>query len=517
MKNQLIKISTNHLILTLSLIAGLFTWRVMDIRNDWINVDSVLYLDSAKAILQGDWHRAYEIYNWPFYSALIALVAKISGLEVLNAAKILNIIFFSITTFSLAKIIEQIRADKLTLLCFALLLFGSKYISGSILPMLLRDEGFWACLSTATLFLIRFLSHKKIADAFLWQVFIMLATLFRIEGAIYLITLPLVVFWQESNKKIAVIDFLKLNGLFVLGITGALLILPFLDISAENIGRLNEIRPESTFGAITGRFRESAGAIQPILGVFLMEYAQLALATSLLTISITKMLNAVSLPILLIIISYLGNSAIQKKTLMPTPIRLVLFAIIVTVSMTSAASILRSFVLSGRYLIPLAFVSMIVASVMLADMLKQYGVIKPTQKVLLTLIIAYFGMQLGKNIWTKPAGYNYEKVAIDYLQQKQISLDDVTILSPKAAFYAQRKPIDIYANCSALAKWDCVSTYLTNHEQTTGYILLPLIADKKAAQAYSFLQEKLPNYSISQEFNNPKKDKKLILLKKDPS
>ena len=109
MESYIKKISSRHLIYVLSIIAAVFTWRVMDIRDNWINVDSILYLDSAKAILQWQWQEAYKIYPWPFYSALIALVSKTTGLQVFNAAKILNIIFFTATTFSLAKIIEKIE------------------------------------------------------------------------------------------------------------------------------------------------------------------------------------------------------------------------------------------------------------------------------------------------------------------------------------------------------------------------------------------------------------------------
>lgn len=501
------KISINLFIYILSITAGIFTWRVMDIRNDWINVDSIIYLDAAKAIIQGHWHEAYQIYNWPFYPSLIALLAKIFEIDVLNSAKILNIIFFSITVFSLAKIVEQINPNKVTLSYLALLLFGSKYIAGSILPMLLRDQGFWACLTTATLFLTRFLSTRKFCYTLLWQFSIVLATLFRIEGAIYLAILPLTIFWLEKNKRVATLDFLKLNSWLLVAAIATLTALPFLDVSITQFGRLNEVRPETIAGSISSLFMQRSEAMQPILGEFLMKYDQFSLGVALVFITLAKMIFAISIPVLIICTVYASDARFNTKHLLPRHIKLILLAILTTVILTSFASILRSFVLSGRYLIPLAIFSIVVASVMLSNMLPAA---KSFKRILLIAIIGLFGLQLAKNIWSKPINYNYEKVAIDYLNHQKIALNDVTILSPKASFYAHKAPIKIA--CASLNKWDCVSAYLEHTDHKSRFILVPIIVNKKTEGSAQFLKEKLPTYKTIMEFNNPQKNKKLILL-----
>jgi len=508
------KITTNQLIYILSILAGIFTWRVMDIRNDWINVDSILYLDSAKAMLQGDWQEAYQIFRWPFYSALIASVAKITNIEVFAAAKILNILFFGITIFSLLKIVDLIKSEKLALFSLVLLLLGSRYIGGSVLPMLLRDEGFWACLTTATFFLIKFLPARKSHQALLWQVTITLATLFRIEGAIYLVALPIVIFWQENDKRIAFTDFLRLNSLFIVGLGCVAVTLPFLEIPIESIGRLNELQPKYFFGSVAQLFIERSQAMQPILGELLAEYDELSLAVSLFFITLVKMLSAVSLPTLLIMVIYNKNRPILQNKLLPKHISLVFVGILAIVFLTSLASISRSFVLSGRYLIPLTFFSGILASVMLASVMRRYALIKRTHQVILVIVLVVFSLQFFKNIWSKPANYNYIKVSVDYLQQKNIASDDVAIFSRKAAFYSHKKEIDVRSGCDSDQEWMCITNQIKKNHPSSRYILLPVDVGRDTHKVLEFLNEELADYKIIQEISNPKKDKKIIILEK---
>ncbi len=512
------KLSTTHLIYLLSIIAGLFTWQVMAIRNDWINVDSILYFDSAKAILEGNWQKAYQIYNWPYYSALIALLAKLTGTEVFTAAKILNIVFFGITMLSLAKIVERITTDKLTLICFALLLLGSSYIAGSVLPMLLRDQGFWAFLSTAVLFLIKYLHHKKIRDALLWQSFITIATLFRIEGTAYLLILPLVAILNEENRRVALFDIFKLNILFFAFFICGILAAVFLNISTGTIGRLTEVNPMSLLSQITSTFSDRAKLMQDTLGEPLMHYSSLALGTSLLMIVLVKQVTAIKFPALLTYLIYYGDNQLRKP-IFPRHINLTFLAVLVASTLTSLGTTFRVFVLSGRYVIPFVLFSLIIASAMLSHMIRRFKLIRWTQKLVLTIIVGVLVAQTIKNVWPKPPNYNYQKVAINYIFQSKINISDVTIFTKEANFYAQKDTSDMHLPCEGIdesvRKWNCLNSYLEKTPPATKYILIPITAHNKGESAFEFLTGKLQHYSIVKEFDNPRKDKMLVLIKKN--
>ena len=77
----------------LSLLLTLFVVAQDQMPND----DGVLYLYSAELISAGDWSRALQLFNWPFYSLLIAAGHKASGLGLENAAYVLNALLQALT------------------------------------------------------------------------------------------------------------------------------------------------------------------------------------------------------------------------------------------------------------------------------------------------------------------------------------------------------------------------------------------------------------------------------------
>jgi hypothetical protein len=155
------------------------------IQHGWINPDSVLYFESARLFALGNWQEAVKVFNWPLYSILIAATHKLTTLDIHTSAQLLNVIFFGMATVSFLKIIQLAGGSVRVMLAGTLLLFGGQYLVGDVLEMLMRDEGFWAFYLSSLMFFIRYLQLNKISDALLWQVCIIIATLFRIEAICY--------------------------------------------------------------------------------------------------------------------------------------------------------------------------------------------------------------------------------------------------------------------------------------------------------------------------------------------
>src|SRR3990167_6861059 len=124
--------------------AALLAWRIAYIQQGWVNDDSVLYFEVARLFSIGEWKQGFALYNWPLYPAIISLLHKTTGGDFQFIAQILNVLFFTLATYSFTQIIRLAGGNKLTMFCGVLLLFSTPYIVGNVLGMLLRDEGFWA-------------------------------------------------------------------------------------------------------------------------------------------------------------------------------------------------------------------------------------------------------------------------------------------------------------------------------------------------------------------------------------
>jgi hypothetical protein len=182
MTNILSTLTESKLQVILTLLGMLIACIVMYIQHGWINDDSVLYFEMARLFSIGEWKQGVSLFSWPLYAALISAVHRATSLSLQTSAQLLNVVFFGLTTFSFTRLILLAGGKKTTMIYSALLLFSSAYIVGDVLPMLLRDQGFWAMFLTSLVYFIQYYREHKIRYALLWQIFAILALLFRIDG-----------------------------------------------------------------------------------------------------------------------------------------------------------------------------------------------------------------------------------------------------------------------------------------------------------------------------------------------
>ena len=75
------------------------------IQDGQINQDGLLYLKQAYLISEASWKEALTIYSWPFFSILVAIFHKISGLHLQIAAHAVDLVLFGIATLFYLKIL----------------------------------------------------------------------------------------------------------------------------------------------------------------------------------------------------------------------------------------------------------------------------------------------------------------------------------------------------------------------------------------------------------------------------
>lgn len=208
--------------------------------NDKINPDGALYVDTAQRLLAGDWMGAYQLYPWPFFSALIALLSQITGLAPEPAALLLNLLLAAVLAYAFVTLIEDLGGDRKTLLIAAFVVLSLPYVNEKRAEVI-RDIGYWALFVSSLVLFLRLGVRPGLDRALLWALTALTATLFRIEGFAALLALPWVL-WLHGEwpwRKRALV-FLQANLLVILiavAIAFALVMAPTL---AQFQGRLLE-------------------------------------------------------------------------------------------------------------------------------------------------------------------------------------------------------------------------------------------------------------------------------------
>ncbi|HYD91138.1 MAG TPA: hypothetical protein VEA37_06570, partial [Flavobacterium sp.] len=178
------------LIWLITLIAGLLGCWVIYLEQGRIGDDSVLYLEVARLLALGEWKQGVSLYNWPLYPALIALSHLLTGLSLQYSALLLSLSFYMLAVFIFCRLILESGGNRVTVISGAILLLSCGYITRDILPVIMRDLGFWAFYLCSILFLLKFSRGNLFYHALLWQASAIIAMLFRVEGITYLLFLP---------------------------------------------------------------------------------------------------------------------------------------------------------------------------------------------------------------------------------------------------------------------------------------------------------------------------------------
>lgn len=506
---KVLQLPSNQLILFLSLTGILIAAQINYIQHGWINNDSVIYFEAARLFAEGRWLEGYTVFAWPLYSALIALIHKLTTLNIHLSAQILNVILFGTATASFLKLIQLAGGENKVILAGGLILFSSQYVVGDVLQMLLRDQGFWAFFLASLVFFVRFYKSSKLTDALLWQVCIILAMLFRIEAITYLFLLPFILLSKNNCPlKERIQAFLKSHILNIIGacVVGFLL-LTSNDFSIDNMGRLREVFTLDLYSELTKElFTRSDLMATQVLGPFLDEFATEGLLLTFVFVMAAKILSTtgwISTGFALLTIRF------HQKFIDPESWQVIKAAMLIAV-LNMFLIVTKVFVLSGRYVVALALLLMILASFYLAHALKyvrsENNHDKSWKWLLIALIVI---MLLGaiKNILPKREGYNYQQEAVTWLQEH--NPDNLPVFSNDSR-------IKYYAGLPFTDTWQDNWKILTREIKKgsiNNYAFL-LISDIEDPERERYLAEHLPDFKEVMRSSNSKGKKHVVVYQK---
>jgi hypothetical protein len=509
------QLNEDKLILILTLLGALLAWRIIYIQQGWVNVDSLIYFEAARLFSIGEWKQGIATFAWPLYSVLISAVQRLTHLGIQTSAQLLDIVFFAITTFSFTKLIQLAGGNKLTILCGTFLLFSSSYIVGDILPMLLRDQGFWAAFLTSLVFFIQFYRRKRLSNALLWQVSAIIAMLFRIEAITFLVCLPILLMFKseyslkEKVKQIAIINAIPI--LSVLLIIGALITIPSVTLS--DFGRIQEV--VSIIYDISNTFSDKAALMGNVLGNYFADYGLIGLVATLLSILVLKMINLIGWPIIgLYALNHVNKDARAPTWQMQTDTRIIFYSVITLAIINACAILARVFILSNRYIIAIGFIALIFAAFCLAPLITSLRTNRFSdqwQKWLTILLVVIFSLSFIKNILPKKEGYNFEQDAVAYVKQQQIPNDKVFFVTDKSIYYAGAK-----YTARRSDHWQLIKNAI---DDGTIYkyncLMLYVEVDESLTEKEKVFADKLAQYNLEKEFYGVNGKKKIMLYVKN--
>lgn len=284
--------------------------------DDVINKDGTLYLEMVQAYMQGGLAAMADIYNWGFFPLLIAWLSKLLSSPIEFTAKALNAVLFVMFTDALLLVSRQLLPNLRQVAIAAVLILGF-YSINEYREFIIRDIGYWAFVTLALYQLICFQSQPSLVKALGWQIAMLIAILFRIEGIVLLALFPLFVFYRRPLKSAAT-HWLMLNSLAI----PTLVILLIFVISHQGWGQafgkftdyLTYLNTESLSLKAETRLEILE---EQVLSPFSAKYSGLILYSGLLVMLAYKLIDGLSVGYLLL----LGIAWGQNRQLASMPYR----------------------------------------------------------------------------------------------------------------------------------------------------------------------------------------------------
>lgn len=487
---------------------------VGNVQREALNADAVLYFEAAKLFAAHEWQLGFALFGWPLYSLLIAAIHSLTDLRLEAVAQILAAIFFAMAVFGFVSLIRLTGGNKSAVFFGLALFLSSTYIVGNVLPMVVRDHGYWAFLLNALVFLIKFFREGGFRYALLWQVSMVLAILFRIEGIIFLTILPFVLFKHPTlSMKLKVKRFIEAQSLNIL-FTIILSLTPTLtpSISAADFGRLQEIwtLADNGFNKIAAQFAEKSTLLgERVLGPLLDDYGSFGLALTLVGIIFLKIANTTGW----VTIGLLCLNPLKAKSLNPDA-QMILVVVAFLSLFNMALILLLSYVLSGRYVISLAIILMIFASFEFNSLFDQVrarsakGKAHNLKKLFLCIAITILALSFLSNITPKNPSYAYEKKAVEWMKHNTPKNSSILYVDQRTRYYAGNPFIT-----ESYDPWKFIFAKIADGS-ISNYDFLVISVNERHPEREISLRKALSDYQVIKIFSGPGARKKIMVFSK---
>ncbi len=421
----------------------------MSSREFVINPDAICYLQSAATMKSGI-HAAMNVCGqaqWPFYAWLIAIVVNVTKLSYVTAAYTLNGVFSLIAVWAFIGIVvliaKKMQTPQKHIGWLAALVILLAHEFNAVKTYIIRDHGFWAFYLAAIFFLLHYFRAREWRYALAWNVSTLVATLFRIEGAIFLFFIPFIAWFDIKQTIFARVKaFLQLHVVTVMiaiMVGGWFLLHPL-----SSGGRLAELQFQLCHGVLLLKQNfqlKAAGLAATVLGHNGARDASLVLT---ITLFIWYGINVIT-NLSLIYTGLLIYSWYKKLLASDRATRLVLWSYVVINVIVTLVFLGQNMFLSKRYLIALSLVLMLWVPFALSHLMQQWQRRQwPFLLAILLIIISSLGgiFDFGySKQYMRDAG---QWLALNVPKNATIYSNDVQVM-----YYSQHFGNEIFAKADA--------------------------------------------------------------------
>jgi hypothetical protein len=363
----------------------------LSVRESVINPDAICYLMSAAEMKSG-LHAAMHLCSqaeWPFYSLLIYTLGGLTKLSLTNAAYLLDGIFSLISVVTFIGVIRFIKhTPRLLWLAAAVILLSHEF--NSVRQYIVRDHGFWAFYLISIFLLLNYFRHYQWRYAVLWSMSLIVATLFRVEGAIFLLAMPFISFLDLRRGFVSrLAAFFQLNTITLLG--AALLVIGLMTQPQIELTRLHEISFQLAHGVTT--IAQHFATLKMSLAQHVLPIDSEHEAGSVLFLMmISWYFLSISMNLSLVYSVLVIYAWINRLFSTEKYIRLVIWGYILVNILITAGFLVEHMFLSKRYLLALSLALMIWVPFALNALLQQWSVRKwPAILAILFICISAVG------------------------------------------------------------------------------------------------------------------------------
>jgi hypothetical protein len=325
-----------------------------------INSDAVCYLLSSEKVGIGGVKSAMQLCGqarWPFYSVLIHAFVQITHVTPTFAAYFIDGCFSLISVLMFIAIIAELGASR-SVLWFAALTILLAHDFNSIRQYIVRDHGFYAFYLVSIFALLRYFREPGWLLAFTWSAATIAATIFRIEGAVFLFLIPLAAFfcsrysWRERLRC-----YFQLNSLLVSVIIAGGSWLYLHHYSLDQFGRLPELMSQAQQATtnIAQHWQHTRDGMVQLLDAGAKSQANLLLFLMMTFHYLILLLSTLSVIYMLIIwYAWVARAALWTRANSVVVISYLLINLLITIVFYG-----QHYFLSKRYLIALSLVLML--------------------------------------------------------------------------------------------------------------------------------------------------------------
>lgn len=402
-----------------------------------INRDGTLYIRVAALFLEDKWEDGIRLYNWPLYPLLIAGVHQFTGISLQNSGHALAIFFYSLASGIFALILRESGGSRNVMLAGIALWFSSPYLVGDIIPMIVREHGFWLFLLGGLWCLLRFAKTHQWRHAFGWGICATFATLFRIEAITFFVLLPFAFLMQPGwDWRTRIRRLLKAHAiLFGAGTAMAAILLMHPSINLNDFGRLHEpfdyIR--NITHEITRNLEIKSGIYaDQVLGGFLADFAVPGLLLTLVWTLIVKIIGTAGF-----LQSALLCSNLKHRNPLPAPSALPLLGAFAIIGLTNSTFILVSkFLLPGRMTSALAFPIMVFSAFVLAKIHEDWKHDRYSMHLIPIIVAFALSIQFTMSLWPPSNKSDYEVRAAEWVIKHTLPSEKTFYDHPRMYHYA---------------------------------------------------------------------------------